>query len=94
MLVFTGKKHVRGRYLDPDTNGPTTHSADELLDRIRTAAFPNGVSTLSQTWIRQEGEMKMEPGGSWLTFHAEQTFNALGIDLNWQAIRASKAGLL
>ncbi len=47
--------------------------------------MPDGPLEARRAWLRQEGEMRLDPGRSWLPFRAEQWFTGEGIEFRWQA---------
>ena len=67
--------------------------AQELLERLRRAAMPEGPIECKGTWLRQVGEMRLAPDRPWFPFEAEQWFEGDGIEFRWKA-RAKMAPLL
>jgi hypothetical protein len=63
------------------------------LATMRRIAFPAGELAAARVWMRQQGEMRLTPGGRWLPFQAEQTFSAQGLEFRWQA-RVWMAGIV
>lgn len=59
--------------------------AADLLERIRQCAMPEGSVACRGTWLRQEGEMRFDPGRPWMPFQAEQWLCGEGIDFRWKA---------
>jgi len=59
--------------------------AQELLDRIRCFAMPQGTIACRGTWLRQVGEMRFASDRPWFPFEAEQWFDGGGIDFRWKA---------
>jgi hypothetical protein len=62
-----------------------TTLSEELLERIRQCAMPEGPVECQGTWLRQKGEMRLAPGRPWVRFHAEEWFPGSGIDFHWKA---------
>ena len=61
-------------------------AAVTLLERIRKFAIVSDVpATYHGTYLRQVGEMRMSPADPWLSFKAEQTLSAAGVDFRWTA---------
>lgn len=56
-----------------------------LLERVRRFALPEPRSQGRRFLLRQGGEIRMAPEKPWLAFHAEQWFDAAGLDFCWTA---------
>ena len=67
-------------------------TAQEVLEGVRSNAFPGAVPEGLGTWIRQRGEIRLG-SGKWASFRAEQRFNAVDLGFRWVA-KARMAALL
>jgi Family of unknown function (DUF6544) len=59
-------------------------AAPTALNRVRAFAMPAGRLPPARTWLRQVGELRLRPGGRWMRFQAEQTFEA-DFGFRWRA---------
>jgi hypothetical protein len=67
--------------------------AQQVLERIRLFAMPEGPLQCKGTWLRQVGEMRFAPGRRSFPFEADQWFEGGGIEFRWKA-RARMAPLV
>lgn len=74
-----------GRCICSWRNMTWVHRMASLLERAREFAVPGGAAPGRGYWLRQSGEMRLSPAGSWLPYEAEQTFSADGLDFRWKA---------
>ena len=65
----------------------------DLLERVRRFATPDGPVAYRGFQLRQAGEIRMAPDKPWLPFEAEQWLDAAGLDFRWTA-RARMARVL
>ncbi len=59
--------------------------AREILERVRRFALPGSTSGAGGTWLRQRGEMRLDPNRRWLPFRAEQRIDAAQLGFRWKA---------
>jgi hypothetical protein len=57
----------------------------DVLQRIRRFALPEGPIDCRGIWLRQVGEMRFGPARAWSPFEAEQWLEGPGIDFRWRA---------
>jgi Family of unknown function (DUF6544) len=60
-------------------------SAEDLLERVRRFAMPEGDVEPSDVRFSQQGEMRLAPGAPWRPFRAEQWMSGSSIDFRWRA---------
>jgi hypothetical protein len=58
---------------------------DELLERARRFAMPEGDVEPRDIHFAQRGEMRLAPGAPWLRFWAEQWMSGVSMDFRWRA---------
>jgi hypothetical protein len=62
-----------------------SRSAEDLLERVRRFALPEGDVEPREVRFKQEGEMRLSPSARWKPFRAEQWMSAAAIDFRWRA---------
>jgi len=67
--------------------------SQNLLERVRRFAMPDGSVACRGFHLQQSGEIRLAPDKPWLPFEAEQWFAAAGLDFRWTA-RARLARIL
>jgi hypothetical protein len=58
---------------------------EATLERVRRFALRKAPARCGHTYVKQVGEMRMSPGDAWVSFTAEQTLSAMGLDFRWSA---------
>ena len=58
---------------------------EQLLERVRRFAMPEGDVEPRDVRFAQEGEMRLAPEQPWRTFRAEQWMSGASIDFSWRA---------